>query len=416
LVNRGNVLIRLKRAAEALESYDTALALEPDHAAGLTDRGIALTLLDRFDEALACHDRALSLQPSLIAGHINRGNTLGCLARFEEALACYDDALALDPDHAEAQFNASLTRLGLGDFREGWAQYESRWRKKGIKWQPWEFPQPQWDGKEDLHGKTMLLVAEQGMGDTIQFIRYVPLVAALGARIVVGVQRPLKRLMATVPGIADVRSEGDELPEFDMHCPLLTLPRWFETDLSNIPSTFPYLLPLPEHIRKWHGRLPQNNRLRVGIVWAGNSAHGNDRNRSMPLEKFAPLLSVPGVDFISVQREVNAAQAEILDAHGVVRFGHEFMDFADTAAIVAMLDLLISVDTSVAHLAGAMGKAVGLLIPFAPDWRWLCDRSDTKWYPSMRIFRQRAPSDWDELIDRVRNELSEAAARRLGPR
>jgi hypothetical protein len=415
LINRGNALIKLKRPVEALEHYDSALAIEPNHAAGLTDRGIALTFLDRFEEALASHDRALSVDPKLVAAHINRGNTFGCMARFEEALKGYVDALALNPDHSEAHFNASLTRLCLGDFREGWAQYEYRWKKKNIRWHPWEFSQREWDGKEDLHGKTIMLVAEQGMGDTLQFIRYAPLVVGLGAKVVAAIQRPIKKVVATVPGISLVCSEGDMLPDFDLYCPLLTLPRWFKTDLESIPTAIPYMRPYPEQIRKWAERLPQNGRMRVGIVWAGNAAHGNDRNRSIALERFAPLLSVPGVDFICVQRDVTAEDAAVLDARGVLRLGHEFADFTDTAAVVAMLDLLISVDTSVAHLAGAMGKPVAILVPFSPDWRWLLGRTHSSWYPSMRLFRQSAPSDWEGVVERVRQELADAVQRPVKP-
>ena len=415
LINRGNASIKLKRPVEALEYYEAALAIEPDHAAGLTDRGIALTLLDRFDEALVCHDRAVSLQPNLVAAHINRGNTYGCIARYEDALKGYVDALALEPDHTEAHFNAALTRLCLGDFRGGWEEYEYRWKKKNIRWHPWEFSQRQWDGKEDLQGKTIMLVAEQGMGDTLQFIRYAPLVAARGAKVVAAIQRPIKKVVATVPGISIVCSEGDVVPDFDLYCPLLTLPRWFETDLESIPTAIPYMLPYPEDIRRWSGRLPQNGRMRVGIVWAGNAAHGNDRNRSIALERFAPLFSVPGVDFISVQREVSVEHAEVLDAHGILRLGHEFADFTDTAAVVAMLDLLISVDTSVAHLAGAMGKPVALLVPFSPDWRWLLDKTDSRWYPSMRLFRQSAPDDWEGVVERVRQELADAVQRPVRP-
>lgn len=411
LINCGTVLIKLKRPAEAFEKYDRAVALDPDRSIALTSRGVALTLLDRHEEALACHEQALRIDPELVAAHINRGNTLEGLTRMEEALASYDKALALAPDHVEANFNAAVTRLCTGDFREGWKQYEYRWKRKGIAWQPWEFKQPIWRGEEDLRGKTVLLLAEQGLGDTLNFVRYAPLIAARGAKVILGVQKPLKELAATVPGISGVLTDGEPLPDFDLHCPLLGLPGAFATELATIPANIPYLSPYRERIEKWRVRLPQNGRMRVGIVWSGNSSHLNDHHRSIPLERFAVLLSVPGIDFVSVQKDVSSAQADILAKHGVLEFGRQFEDFADTAAVVAMLDLLITVDTSVAHVAGAMGKAVALLLPFAPDWRWLLHRTDTPWYPSMRLFRQTTIADWDPPLDQLRQELTDAAQR-----
>jgi hypothetical protein len=336
---------------------------------------------------------------------------LGTMTRMEEALASYDKAIALEPENVEANFNASVARLSSGDFRDGWKQYEYRWKRKGVAWQPSDFEQPVWDGEEDLRGKTVLLLAEQGLGDTINFVRYAPLVAARGAKVILGVQKPLKELVATVPGISGVLTDGEPFPDFDLHCPMLNLPGAFATEVATIPANIPYLSPYRKRIEKWHSRLPQDGRMRVGIVWSGNSAHLNDHNRSIALERFAALLSVPGIDFISVQKDVNEAQAAILDRHGVLNLGPQFEDFADTAAVVAMLDLLMAVDTSVAHLAGAMGKAVALLVPFAPDMRWLLDRTDSPWYPTMRLFRQSAIGDWDGPLERLRQELSDAANR-----
>jgi ADP-heptose:LPS heptosyltransferase len=229
--------------------------------------------------------------------------------------------------------------------------------------------------------------------------------------VVLAVQKPLRALAATVPGVAAVRSDGEVVPDFDLYCPLLSLPLAFGTELVTIPVNVPYLWPLEERLAKWRERAPANGRLRVGLCWAGSSMHLNDSKRSIALKRFAPLLSVPNLDFISVQKEVSEADAEILNEHGVNQLGREFTDFADTAAVVAMLDLLISVDTSVAHLAGAMGKAVALLVPFSPDFRWLLDRTDSPWYPSMRLFRQPKINDWDEPLDRVRAELAEVSRR-----
>jgi ADP-heptose:LPS heptosyltransferase len=237
------------------------------------------------------------------------------------------------------------------------------------------------------------------------------MVAALGAKVVLGVHQALRTLAVTVPNVSAVRSEGEVLPDFDLYCPLLSLPLAFGTELATVPARIPYLWPLQERVVQWRKRLPDNGRLRIGVCWAGSSVHLNDRNRSMPLERFAKLFSVPNLDFISVQKEVSETQAAILREHGVMEIGREFADFADTAAVVAMLDLLVTVDTSVAHLAGAMGKAVALLVAFSPDFRWLLDRTDSPWYPSMRLFRQTTIGDWDGPVERVRQELIEVARR-----
>ncbi|HXX03701.1 MAG TPA: tetratricopeptide repeat-containing glycosyltransferase family protein, partial [Xanthobacteraceae bacterium] len=411
LIHRGNALIKLKRPAEALASYDRALAIDPDHAIALTDRGVALTLLDRFEEALALHERALRVDPDLVGAHINRGNTLVGLTRMKEALDSYAEAIAREPGNVEANFNAAITRLCSGDFEEGWKQYEYRWKKKDVIWRPSEYAQPVWRGERDLRGKTVCLLAEQGLGDTIQFMRYAPMVADLGARVILGVQRPLTALAATVPGISVVYSDGDALPDFDLHCALLSLPLAFATELATIPANIPYVRPYQERIAVWRPRFPDNGRLRIGLCWAGNPDHLNDRNRSMPLERLIKMLSMPGLDLVSVQKVVSEADAAILRDYGVVQLGQQFADFSDTAAVVAMLDLLITVDTSVAHLAGAMGKAVALLLPLSPDWRWLLGRTDSPWYPTMRLFRQTAIGDWEDPLERLRCELEEVARR-----
>ncbi len=411
LINRGNAYIRDQRFAEALANYDKALAISCEEAVALSGRGAALAEMGRIDEALACHDHALRVAPHAVAAHVSRGNALVKIARMEDALANYAEALALDPKNSEANFNAAVTRLCIGDFRNGWKQYEYRWEKKQLAPHRHKFSQPMWRGEKDLHGKTVLLHAEQGLGDTLQFVRYAPLVAELGAKIVLAVPQSLKALVATVPGIATVRSDTESLPEFDLHCPLMSLPLAFATELATVPADIPYLRPYEERLAKWRARLPANGHPRVGICWAGSTMHLNDRNRSMPLEGFAKLLSVPNIDFVCVQKEVSEAQAAILREHDVIQLGQEFADFSDTTAVVAMLDLLIAVDTSVAHLAGAMGKAVALLVPFSPDWRWLLDRTDSPWYPTMRLFRQPSIGDWDGPLERLREELSDVARR-----
>jgi ADP-heptose:LPS heptosyltransferase len=342
---------------------------------------------------------------------INKGTALAALNRFAEALESFTAAAAIDPERAEVHYNAGLVRLRLGDFAAGWREFEWRWRKPDWIGMRREFAAPLWLGEEPIGGKTILLLAEQGLGDTIHFVRYAALVAALGAKVILGVPSPLKEIASTVPGVSLVLGDGEPVPPVDFYCPMLSLPLAFRTELATVPANIPYLQPCQERLVKWRDKLPANGRLRVGICWAGSSTHLNDRNRSMPLERFAKLFSVPNLDFISVQKEVSETQAAILREHGVMEIGREFADFADTAAVVAMLDLLVTVDTSVAHLAGAMGKAVALLVAFSPDFRWLLDRTDSPWYPSMRLFRQTTIGDWDGTLARLRQELTDLARR-----
>ena len=416
LNNRGKVLVRLKRYNEAVGSFDMTLALRPGQADAHCYRGAALSEIGRFDDALADFAQALRIMPNFVDAHLKRGNALVQLSRMDEALRCYTDALAIEPENPDANFNEALTRLCLGDFRRGWQKYEYRWERPQFAKDRPIYPRPMWRGESALQGKTILLVAEQGLGDAIQFARYAPLVAAQGAKVLLGVRPALKALMTTVPGVSQVFGGGETLPDFDLYCPLLSLPLAFGTELATIPSTVPYIRPLDERIAKWRGRVPSNGRLRVGICWAGTSDHLNDRNRSIPLERFATILSGSGLDFVSLQKDVSTEQLAILREHDVVQLGQEFQDFADTAAVVAMLDLIIAVDTSVAHLAGAMGKAVALLVPFSPDFRWMLDRTDTPWYPTMRLFRQSAIGDWGSPLERLRQELAGVARRPVTPR
>jgi Tfp pilus assembly protein PilF len=416
LINRGNACIRAKRMAEALANFDRALAIDPDHTGALIDRGVALAEMGRYQEALACHDHALRIEPDLVAAHVNRGNALVMLARLTEAISSYDKAITLDAENAEANFNAAVTRLCVGEYAQGWKQYEHRWKKKYLAPHQRQFPQPMWRGEGDLSGKTILLHAEQGFGDTLSAVRYVPLVAALGAKVVLGVQPALKALMVSVPGVAMVLADGEPLPAFDLHCPLMSLPLAFKTELATVPLNIPYLRAHPQRITTWRERLPENGRPRVGLCWAGNPDQANDRNRSMPLERLIRAVYVPGLDFVSLQKYVSLAERAMLREHGVARLGQEFKDFSDTAAVISMLDLVVTVDTSVAHLAGARGKAVAVLVCFSPDFRLMLERTDCPWYPTMRLFRQTAIGDWHDPVERLCGELVRVGQRAVKPR
>jgi tetratricopeptide (TPR) repeat protein len=411
LVGRADALARLGRHEEAVEAYEAVRAREPNHLHALNESGGLHMRLGSPQSALACYERALALAPGTVELLVNRGTALRALNRDADALASFTQAAALRPDFAEARWNASLIGRRQGDFASGWKGYEWRWRKADWRARCRNFSAPLWLGDAPIAGRTILLHAEQGFGDTIQFIRYAPLVARLGARVVLECPAELTRLLRNADGVDQIIARGDALPAFDFHCPLLSLPLAFATELATVPANVPYLQSQAEQAAKWRGRLPQSGRMRVGICWAGNREHASDRGRSIPLDRFASILSASGLDFVSLQKEVGPAQAAALRDHGVFQLGQEFVDFADAAAVIAMLDLVISVDTAVAHLAGAMGKAVALLLPFSPDFRWMLNRTDSPWYPTVRLFRQSTLGDWDEVIERLREELAEVARR-----
>ena len=406
LDSRGNVLRKLKRPDEALASYGRALVLQPNYAAAFSDRGNALSELGRLDEAVADYDRALALQPDQVETLNNRGNALRNLLRCDAALESYARALRLDPNQADAHANAGWTRLLTGDFAQGWQEFEWRWQCRQMLPQRRNFAAPLWRGEEDLAGKTILLHAEQAFGDTIQFCRYATLAAKRGATVLLEVQPALRSLLSGLDGVAQVLPRGAELPPFDIHCPLLSLPLAFRTELATIPASIPYLHADQEKARRWRERLGAADRLRVGIVWSStNQAHRDFAKRSVSLGAMAALRS-DRLQLVSLQKELIEADRALLAEWGdVAHFGDELADFGDTAALIEAMDLVISIDTGVAHLAGAMGKPVWILLAFAPDWRWLLQREDSPWYPTARLFRQPALDDWTRVIPRIAREL-----------
>jgi tetratricopeptide (TPR) repeat protein len=409
LTNRGNALNGLKRYDDALASYNRAIVYQPTHAGAHYNRGTTLHQMGRYDEALVSYDRAIALQPVYPEACSNRGATLWELKRHDEALASYDRAIALQPEFPEAHWNAASLRLLTGDFERGWSEYEWRWKYKTMALARRNFAQPQWGG-EPIVDKTILLHSEQGLGDAIQFCRYVPLVAARGARVILEVDRRLQELMSSLGGAAQVLSVGDALPEFNVHCPLLSLPRAFHTLLETVPSHTPYLRGPPERLTKWNTRLGPTHGLRVGLVWSGNPAHHRDLVRSVELGALEPLLET-GATFFSLQKDVRPADATVLARRSdIIQIADELADFTDTAAVMAQLDLIISVDTSTVHLAGALGRPVWILLPYLPDWRWLLDRDISPWYPTARLFRQDESRQWDSVIPRVQAALMEMIA------
>lgn len=392
--NRGAVLTEMGRHAEAARSLATAARLDPGNAVTQHNHGNVLRALDRTAEALAAYERALALRPDYVDALIARALALVDLKRLDEAKAGFAQALRLAPDDPKARLNAAIRDLLAGDLAEGFRGYEWRWRNPPNDGWKRDFAQPLWLGTEDIAGKTLLLHAEQGLGDTIQFCRYTALAAARGARVVLEVQRPLLRLLSGLAGTAMVVAQGDPLPAFDLHCPLMSLPLAFGT----IPDAVPYIKAGPSDLT---ARLPAGRR--IGLAWSGNPALKNDRHRSIPLAHFAPLMD--DAPLISVQRDLRPADADFARDR-LVHFGPDLTDFADTAALIAAMDVVVTVDTAAAHLAGAMAKPVYLLLPYiGVDWRWGAVGDSTPWYPTAKLLRQPAPGDWDSVITLLRAEL-----------
>ncbi len=399
LIGLGVVLRAQGRLEEAAARYQRALAFSPEHAEARNNLGVALVDLGRPGEAITHHKKALALQPGRAELHYNLGSALQRQSLYAEALACYGRALALNPDYAQAHLNRSLALLLNGELDEGWREYE--WRFAVARYDR-KFDHPLWSG-ELLAGRTILIHAEQGFGDALQFVRYAPAVAERGGRVVLEVPEPLVRLARTVVGVSQVVARGDPLPAFDCHCPLLSLPRVFKTNLATIPDAVPYLRVPAEASARWAERIPTNPGLRVGIVWAGTTVGAID------LRLLQPLLEVDGVSWFSLQVGERSGDVSSLDGVKIADLSPWLTDFAETAAAVRRLDLVISVDTSVAHLAGALGRPTWLLLRYPPEWRWLLDREDSPWYPTVRLFRQRQEGDWLEAVREVAAALAQIA-------
>lgn len=408
LNNRGLALHALRCFAQALASYDNALSLRANYAEAHNNRGNTLKERQDFDGAFSSYEEALRLKPDYAEAHYNRGNTFGALNRHEEALHAYAAALAIEPEHVDANWNKGLSHLLLGQMQQGWTQYEWRWRVKGAEL-PRQFACPAWNGDESLAGKRIVLWAEQGLGDTLQFCRYANVLATQGAEVVLEVQPPLVGLLRSIKGAKLVRTAADTLADADFHCPLLSLPGRLGD--KAIPAAVPYLEVSAVALEKWKTRidaLAPGSRRRIGIACSGNSKLANDRNRSIALELFAPLFALDA-DFFLVQKECRPGDEAFLQSRPEIRdLRAELNDFVDTAAVLSELDLLISVDTSVAHLAGALARPVWVLLPFAPDWRWQLSREDSPWYPTARLWRQSAIGDWAGVIARLTEALRKA--------
>ncbi len=396
-IGLGVVLRAQGRLEEAVVCYYRALALAPDHPETRNNLGVTLVDLGQLDEAITHHERAVALQPAGAEMHYNLGSALQRQGRYAEALACYGRALALKPDYARAHLNRSLVLLLIGKLDEGWPEYEWRFAVNGYHR---NFDRPLWAGKP-LKGQSILVHAEQGFGDTLQFIRFVPTIAERGGSVVLEVPASLVRLARTIAGASQIVAAGDPLPAFDCHCPLLSLPRVLKTNLATIPNAVPYLGVPAEASTVWAERIATAPGLRVGIAWAGTT------QGTIDLQLFQPLWEITGISWFSLQVGAESRGLSSLDRVKIVDLAPWLTDFAETAAAIRHLDLVISVDTSVAHLAGALGRQTWVLLPHVPDWRWLLDRDDSPWYPTARLFRRKNAGDWPVMANAVAAALAQ---------
>jgi tetratricopeptide (TPR) repeat protein len=406
----GNVLKEQGKFDEAVTCYCRALELNPEHIEAYNNLGVALEERGEPQEAAACYRRALELNPDYPEAYNNLGNLfLENAGNLDEAVGCYNRALAIRPDFADAHCNRAIAWLLAGDWRRGWPEYEWRWQLAGNA--PRRFSQPAWEG-EPLAGKTILLYAEQGLGDTIQFVRYAPLVEQRGGRVVLLCPRSLAGLLGRCSGVKQVVDEDvprvesgdDALPPFDAHAPLVSLPRLFDTTPESVPGSVPYLSADPQLAARWREDLAGAAELKVGIAWQGSRANRRDRSRSIPLARFAPLAGLPGVRLYSLQKGDDQL-TRVPFGRQIVDLDKRLSSFSDTAAIIENLDLVISCDTSVGHLAGALGRPVWLGLASVPDWRWLLAGHETCWYPTMRLFRQRSAGDWEGVFEEIERAL-----------
>jgi Flp pilus assembly protein TadD len=438
--NLGAALADLRQLEEAITCYQTALLLRPEFGDAQYNLGNAFAELRRYDEADACYREALRLKPAFGSGFINRGNlcrrrgqladaadcyreaiklepsshlawnnlglTLADSGQFQDALAHYTEALRLVPDYPEAHRNQSLTLLLIGEWKRGWAEYEWRWRCPDLV--PPPIPKPLWDGSP-LAGRRILLYAEQGFGDVIQFVRFAPYVRASGGVVTLAVAERMHRLLSCCPGLDRLVSR-DRIPlDFDVHCPLLSLPRIFGISPANVPAVIPYLRVEAPRVLRWKRKLDSVPGFKIGIAWQGSTGYPNDRVRSIPLQFFARLAGVSGVQLVSLQKGFGTEQAQALEEpFPLIQLGgglDEVDAFVDTAAVISQLDLVITCDSAIAHLAGALGLEAWVPLAFVPDWRWLLGRDDTPWYPTIRFFRQERLDDWDTPFARIADAL-----------
>ena len=396
--NLGNVLKEMDRLDESLHAYQQALKINPQFVEGYYNIGVFFQEQRKVKESAQAYQKAIQIQPDYVEAHINLGVVLREQVRLKESIQAHQKAIQIQPDYEEAHINLAITFLLQGQLTAGWKEFE--WRRSRKR----DFKRPLWDGTP-LNGKSILIYAEQGFGDTIQFVRYIDLLPDANTIIIVVCQPELKTLFKSINRIDTLVTKGEDIPDSDVHVPLLSLPYMFNTTLDTIPARIPYLYLNPEADSVFH--LGDSHDLKIGIVWAGRPTHANDNNRSIDLKWFKCLLDIRNCEFFSLQVGEHREDIKQHGYHHTIKdLGKQFTDFHHTASAILQLDLVISVDTAVAHLAGALGKPVWTLLPFVPDWRWMLDRSDSPWYPSMTLFRQKETGDWSPVFEQLRLALT----------
>jgi tetratricopeptide (TPR) repeat protein len=419
--NLGLIFQDNAEADNAIANYKIFLQFNSKDADAYLNLGHAYQMKGQLDEAITYFQKAIQFNTDLPEAYCNLGSAFRDKVQPEVAIPYYQKAIQLYPDFADAHWGLARSLLLAGNFNQGWKEYEWRWKstdylKYSCFHRPVNFTQPILNGS-DIAGHTVLIYAEQGLGDEIQFVRYAPLVAQHGAKVIIECHKELSTLLQPIESVKHVIVQGEPLPDFDVQCPLLTLPLVFNTTLENIPAKVPYIFVNPVLRQGWKDKIQQDNsKMKVGLVWNGNPKNKNDMNRSIPFSKISQFIHCSDITFYSLQKG-NAAEQSRNRPLGMklVDLSEEINNFSDTAAIIENLDLTISVDTSVAHLAGALGKPIWTLIPFAPDWRWMLNREDSPWYPTMRLFRQLSPGDWESVIFRVKDELRQLLESNLLP-
>jgi tetratricopeptide (TPR) repeat protein len=403
--NRGLALSDLKLFGSAIASYDQAIRIKPEYAEAWYNRGNAQEELKELEAALESYYQAIRIRPNYAEALCNQGLALQQLNMLDAAVASYDKVIAIKPHFSAAYLNKSLALLLRGEYDKGWEMYEWRWKTNDFRLPKRSFIQQIWLGNFHIKGTTILLHSEQSYGDTIQFCRYVEFVAELGARVILEVEQPLIGLLRQLDGVAEFVVKGAPLPAFDCHCPLMSLALAFNTTLDSIPSFPKYLSSEKEKVAEWSGRLGDRKKPRIGLVWSSHTKHYNVQNRSVQLSSLVKHLP-PEFEYVSLQKEVLDDDRATLRSHAnITHYGDELKDFTDTAALCELMDLVISVDTSVAHLSAALGKPTWVLTSFSPSWRWLLDRTDSPWYPGVKLYRQEAIGQWEPVFERVRADL-----------
>ena len=402
--NKALILTKLNSLNDALDSYKEVLKNQPNSVDAFINSGVIFCTLKEPIKALKCFDSAINIQSNNSMAHNNRGNILTELGRCDEAIKSYEKAVKINPNFADANNNIALINLLLGKYENGWKLFEWRWKgpqKKDFR----DFKKPLWLGLEDIKDKVILISAEQGLGDFIQFYRYCDLVENLGAYIIIETPKELFSLIKLQNTKRIIIEKDEAIPEFDYYCPIMSLPLAFNTTVDNVPSPLSYIKSDKKKSLFWHAKLGEKKRTRVGIVWSGAQNKETDQDRSLLLKQLKPILDLP-IDFFSLQKEVRDIDKDfLLQSININDFHKDIKDFSDTAALICEMDIVISVDTSVAHLAGALGKPLWILLPFASDYRWMLDRIDSPWYPTATLFRQIEANNWENVLFSIQRSL-----------